>query len=142
MFPTASSAQQVVRLGRGSTSLEIPVRLEMPVQLKVSATAAERVVERTATYTEVELPVTVAANVGWTLTVAIGSASEIGPVLLRSADGEWVELGTSAPRAAVSGREPANAVEVKLRFRLPSGTASTGALRLRLSIAQADVAGL
>jgi hypothetical protein len=140
LFPTESSSQAVARFGRGAASLEIPVQLTIPVQLKASATAGERVVEQTPTYTEVELPVTVAANVGWVLNVAIGSASDLGPVLVRSADGEWLELGASSPRAAFSSHEPANAFGVRLRLRLPRGAASTGDLQVRLSIVQADLA--
>src|SRR5688572_19755174 len=123
MLPIADpiEAQAVVRFGRGTASLSMPVKLEVPISLKVSATGNERVVERTATYTEIELPVRVAANLGWSLTVALGATSDAGPVLLRSGDGEWLELVSTLPRAAVMSAEPANSIEVKLRLRVPAG---------------------
>lgn len=133
--------QAVVRFGRGSASLSLPVQLEVPVSLKVSAAGSERVVERTATYTELELPVRIAANLGWSLTVTLGATSELGPVLLRSADGDWLELGSTVPRTAIRSAEPANAIEVRIRLRVPAGMESTAALRLRLSLVPAELAG-
>src|SRR5688572_25386383 len=119
----------------------MPVRLDVPISLKVSPAGPERIVERAATYTEIELPVRVAANLGWTLTLALGANHDLGPVLL-FADGEWRELASAVPRAAITSRDPANAVEVKLRIRLPAGTESTAALRLRISLVPTEVTGL
>ena len=134
-------AQALVRFGRGSASLALPVTLEVPILLKVAAAGGERVVGHTGTSTEIELPVRVDANLGWSLTVALGAASELGPVLIRSVNGEWVELRIADPRTVLTGNDPVSAVEVRVRLRLPAGMDSTAPLRLRLSLVPSELAG-
>jgi hypothetical protein len=134
-------AQVVTRFGHGSASLAMPVTLQIPVRLMVSPAGSERVIQRTATYSEVDLPVRVAANLGWSLTVALGAATDVGPVLIRTADGGWVDLGSTDARTVERSSEPANALEVRIRLRLPAGMESTSALRLRLSLVPAEGAG-
>lgn len=141
LVPAAAETQAVVRFGRGSATLELPVHLTVPVRLTVDAAGAERVVGQTPSFTEVELPIRVAANLAWTLTVALGATSDLGPVLVRTVAGDWVALSATSPSAAVTGWDATNPIEVKVRLRLPAGMNSTETLRLRLALVPANTAG-
>lgn len=126
-------AQAVVRFGRGSATMVLPVHLTVPTRLSVRATGTERLVEHSASYTEVDLPLTVAANLAWTLRVALPEPRDGDAVLVRSTDGEWRALGTQeiAVRRGDDATEPH---EVLVRLRLPAGVPSAGSLGLRLTL--------
>ena len=141
LVPVAADTQAVVRFGRGSASLELPAQLTVPVRLTVTPAGAERIVGQTPSFTEVELPVRVAANLAWTLTVALGTETELGPVLVRTPEGDWEEVGTTMSNAAITGSDATNPIEVKVRLRLPAGVTSTESLRLRLALVPAGTAG-
>jgi hypothetical protein len=131
--PVAVGAQAVVRFGSASATMVMPVHLSIPTRLSVTAAGDERIVERTSGYTEIDLPVRVAANLAWTLRVSLPEPREGDTVLVRTAEGDWSALGATdiAVRRGDQATEPH---EVLVRLRLPVGVATAASLGLRLSL--------
>lgn len=112
----------------------LPVRLNIPARLSVAAAGPERVVERTPEFTEVVVPVVVAANLSWTLRASLPVERTAEPVRVLAEDGAWRVLGE--PGIAVrAGEEPMEPTEVLVRLRIPSGVQSAASLGLRFSLA-------
>lgn len=130
-LPARGAAQVIARVG-GTASIELPVQMTVPVRVLVTPAGPERVVRSTSAYTDVDLPVRVAANIAWRLTVAVPGDTEAS-VLVLAESGEWTELG-SRPIPLRTGGEPTEPTQVMIRFRVPAGAGSVESLRLRLSV--------
>ena len=116
--------------------MELPVRLTVPTRLSVGVAGTERLITETGQFTEVDLPVRVAANIAWTLRIALPEEHEEQTVLARDAAGAWRPL-TSQPLAVRGADDATDHTEVLVRLRLPAGTPSAGSLGLRLSLTPA-----
>lgn len=137
LWPSVSGAQVVVRPNRAS--LQIPVVIRVGVRLHVSQRASAAFVATTPSYSEVELPLTAAANVPWTLGISLPDAESQGVVLaIRNADGAWEAPALGRPVSVLTRQEPANPHEVLVRIRIARGTPADRVERLRLHLDAAE----
>ena len=134
---TESEAQVVVRANRAS--LQIPVVLTVGVRLHVSQRAPAAFVATAPTYREVELPLTAAANVPWTLGISLPDVESLGVVLaIRNAAGAWEVPALGRPVVVLTRQEPTNPHEVLVRIRIARGTPADRVERLRLHLDSAE----
>ena len=134
---TESEAQVVVRANRAS--LQIPVVLTVGVRLHVSQRAPAAFVATAPSYREVELPLTAAANVPWTLGISLPDAESLGVVLaIRNAAGAWEVPALGRPVVVLTRQEPTNPHEVLVRIRIARGTPADRVERLRLHLDSAE----
>jgi hypothetical protein len=131
------ASAQLARVSR--SSVQVPVVLTMPVRLRVVPQGAPVLVAQNATHTELEVPLSVAANIAWNLRVEGATAEDEGPGLeIQTLDGEWTKLGRAALRSVTGRREATEPTLLKLRVRLPAGAPMQELARLRLSMEPAD----
>jgi len=134
---TELHAQAVVRVGRAD--LQIPVRMTIGVRLTVSPSGPPVSVGSGPGYTELEIPLGVAANTSWTLSLSLpDGATQASVIAVRDASGTWVVPAGAQPVALVRRSEPTNPVDVRLRIRLAQGSAEGVVERLRLHLDPAD----
>lgn len=120
---TEASAQAVVKVGRGTAGLNLRASLAVGYQMKVRQAEPARVVTRSATSTEVELPVTAASNASWTLSVAnpTSNAATAKGIEVLDANGTWRDLANGSTTAVYSSTTPTNGHPVMVRLRLAPG---------------------
>ncbi len=127
------------RAGIGRTSLSIPVQMTIRPHLQMSAAAAPQVVGRTADLVEMEFEFTVAANVDWSVTVALpADATPFGSPTVRTEAGEWAPLRSGAEIRVIGRMAPSNGTVVRVRVRLRSSAGARLTDALRFSVGYAD----
>ena len=132
-------AEAQARVGIGRTSISIPVQMTIRPRLRMSAAAAPQVVGRTADLVEMEFEFTVAANVDWSVTVALPLDAVLdGSPTVRTETGVWAPL-TSGAEIRVTGRmPPSNGAVIRVRVRLASAASARITDVLRFSVGYAD----
>lgn len=120
---TEAGAQAVVKVGSGSARLDLRASLTVGYQMKVRQAQPARVVTRSATSTEVELPVTAASNASWTLSVANPAANTATAqgIEVLDANGTWRDLAGGSTTAVYSSTTPTNGHPVIVRLRMAPG---------------------
>lgn len=133
----AAGAQAVARIDRAS--LVIPVQMTIAPRLLLVSAGPAQVVGRTADGVEIELPFRVAANVAWSVSVALPRADSavVGAVVLTDR-GLWRPLAKGVDVRVIGRREPSEPSIIKLRVRLPSNAKAGLAETLRVSIEPAE----
>lgn len=139
-FPGFASAQ-VVRAGAGSVSAALDLRLTIPTRLHARQLGPAEVAPRArgARFTEVAVPVEAAANVEWTLAIAVGEPGAAhGLVEVLCEDGDWRALSVRAAGSpvVVARGAPTNPRPIVVRLRLADDTdvSRLGALRLLMQV--------
>jgi hypothetical protein len=128
----ATSAQaQVSSVGTGSARLNLNARLTVGYAMKVRQNLPARIVERTATATEVELPVTAASNANWTLSVS-NQAAVASDIEILDANGTWRDLNEGSTAAVYASGQPTNGQPVMVRLRLAPGASLDSLSSIRL----------
>ena len=132
-------AEAQARVGIGRTSLSIPIQMTIRPRLRLSAAAAPQVVGRTADLVELEFAFTVAANVDWSVTVALpADAALSGSPTVRTETGEWAPLTSGAEIRVIGRMAPSNGAIVRIRVRLPSSAGARLTDAFRFSVGYAD----
>lgn len=118
-----ASAQGVASAGRGSARLNLQASLTVGYRMKVRQSEPARIVKRDAESTEVEVPVTAASNVRWTLSVAnrSGAGAAEKDIEVLDVNGNWRSLKDGSTAAVFSGANPTNGQPVTVRVRLAPG---------------------
>lgn len=119
----ASAQAVVVSGGNGSARLNLLAQATVGYRMNVRQSEPARVVARNSRATEIELPVTAASNVRWTLSVLSpsGSDAESGDIEVLDANGTWRTLDDDNAAAVYSSATPTNGQPVKVRLRLAPG---------------------
>jgi hypothetical protein len=134
LVPTRTVEGQTARAGSGSVTLHATARLEIGVRLHARQLAPARIAARSAGLMEVLVPVEVAGNMAWRLSVAAprGRAPR-GSVEVLTVRGDWVPLPADpmheVPVAAGAATDP---VAMTLRFRVADEADVEVVERLRL----------
>lgn len=132
-------AEAQARVGIGRTSVSIPVELTIRPRVRMSAAAAPQVVGRTADLVEMEFEFTVAANVDWSVTVALPLDAELdGSPAVRTETGGWAPLTSGAEIRVIGRMPPSNGALVRVRVRLPPASGARLTDVLRFSVGYAD----
>jgi hypothetical protein len=105
----------------------------------MSAGAAPQVVGRTADQVELEFTFVVAANVDWSMSVALPAdvAGQALPIV-RTESGSWAPLTPGSELRVLGRMAPSNGSTVRVRVRLPSSERARLSDVLRFSIGYAD----
>lgn len=110
----------------------------------MSAAVAPLVVGRTADLVEMEFEFTVAANIDWTLTVALPADAALPDDVLsrtpmvRTETGAWAPLNAGTEVRVIGRMAPSNGAVVRVRVRLPSANGARLSDVLRFSVGHAD----
>jgi len=124
------AAQGTTSLGTGSARISLSARLLVGYTMRVRQAQPARIVERTATATEVELPVTAASNANWTLSVANQPGSP--DIEIFDANGTWRDLDGGSTVAVYASGQPTNGHPVAVRLRLAPGATLDSLMSIRL----------
>ena len=107
--------------------------LSLGLRLRVAPSGPELIVTAGREFREIELPLTVAANVPWSLSIALPDGEEEPAVLAARDDtGEWRSTRNGGGVRVISHGKPTDPTEIRVRVRLASGAAVGSASRLRL----------
>lgn len=131
--PRAAGAQLVVRTGAGSASLGVDIRVSLPVRLDILAIGAVQVRDTLPGFVEVELPVTVGANVDWSLRVE-DLDGESSLLQVRDAEGVWIAFSDRRLPTVTDRASPTEPVAVAVRVRVPTTLTPVSAARLRFRL--------
>ena len=116
----AGAQAAVVSAGNGSARINLLATATVGYRMDVRQSEPARVVARHAGVTEIELPVTAASNVGWTLSVLSPSSTdaENGDIEVLDANGMWRTLDDDNAAAVYSSAAPTNGQPINVRLRL------------------------
>lgn len=132
-------AEAQARTGIGRTSLTIPVQMTIRPRLRLSSAAAPEVVSRTADAVEMEFAFVVAANVDWTVTVALPADAAVhGSPSVRTETGAWAPLASGAEIRVIGRMAPSDGTVIRVRVRLAASASAGMTDVLRFSIGPAD----
>ena len=133
----AARAQAVARIDRAS--LVIPVQMTIAPRLLLVSAGPAQVVAKTADGIEIELPFRVAANVAWSVSVALPHMGNgVTGAAAQTERGAWRPLVQGAEVRVIARREPSEPTIIKLRVRIPSSAKPGLAETLRVSIGPAE----
>lgn len=119
---TGAGAQAVASVGAGSSRINLRAQVTVGYRMNVRQSQPARVVARNAQSTEIELPVTAASNVRWTLSVISPSRPDAGAgIEVLDANGTWRTLDGGDAAAVYSSAAPTNGQPVNVRLRLAPG---------------------
>ena len=136
---TAGEAGAQARVGIGKASLSIPVQMTIRPRLRLSAPAAPEVVERTTDVVELEFTFVVAANVDWSMTVALPADAAVHSTpTVRTATGAWAPLARGSELRVIGRMAPSNGELVRVRVRLPAAEGERLSRILRFTANYAD----
>jgi len=138
MLSAAGLGAQTAVAGTGNARLALQTKLRVGYHLKVRQDGPARVLARTSTRVEAELPVTAASNGDWALSVALPVAAEQSAIEVLDGTGQWRILGSGESVAVLTNGQPTNGQPVTIQLRLPPGSDLTELVDVRLLMTPAD----
>ncbi|HET8771657.1 MAG TPA: hypothetical protein VFM71_11795 [Gemmatimonadaceae bacterium] len=119
----AGAQAMVVASGNGSARINLLARATVGYRMNVRQSEPARVVASNVEATEIEVPVTAASNVRWTLSVLSpsGADAEDGDIEVLDANGTWRTLDDDNAAAVYSSAAPTNGQPVNVRLRVAPG---------------------